>query len=54
MSNSPDLLVKVYMRRMDYRHIISNLEHRAKQLYDDESAEVLEILRKNNPKLEES
>ena len=45
-------IIKVSVRFMDYEHIKKILRYRARHLYDAESLEVLEQLKKNNPKYE--
>ena len=48
----PEQIIKISVRFMDYEHIKKVLRHRARYLYDAESLEVLEQLKKNNPKYE--
>ncbi len=48
IDSKDELLIKIYMRRMDYRHIKEILKYRAKYLGNAEALEILEQLRKNN------
>ena len=48
IDSNDELLIKIYMRRMDYRYIKEMLKYRAHYLGNTEALEMLEQLRKNN------